>query len=143
MQGTVSASELAGLLGLSQRRVYDLARDGVIPKAGRGFPIPAAVRAYCEHVRTMAAGRGGDADTLSERRREAKERADKLALANAKARGDLVSREEVSATWMGILVDVRAALLAVPTRIPELPKAMVRRVDEEIRRALEGLAKDA
>ncbi|MFG1290630.1 hypothetical protein [Xanthobacter versatilis] len=137
---TVNASELAALLGLSQRRVFDLARDGVIPKAGRRFPMPAAVRAYCEHVRMAAAGRGGDADTLSEKRREAKERADKLALANAKARGDLVSKEEVATTWVSLLVDVRAALLAVSTRVPELPKAMARRVDEEIRAALIRLA---
>ncbi|MFG1344375.1 hypothetical protein V5F59_05740 [Xanthobacter autotrophicus DSM 431] len=139
-----SAVELAALWGVTERLVRDLAQRGVIQRTGRGrYDRRKATLAYCAHLREQAAGRGGDAEVLTERRREARARAEKVELHNAKSRGDLVSREDVARTWTAIVVDVRAALLAVPTRIPELPKTMARRVDEEIRQALEGLAKNA
>lgn len=137
----MTATELGELLGISGRSVRDLAARGIIPRAPKArYHVRDAVKGYTSHLRETAALRGGDDATSAARRREAEARALKLELANAKARGDLVSRDDVAATWAGILVDVRAALTAVPTRIPELPKMMARRVDEEIRAALERLS---
>ena len=79
-----------------------------------------AFAGYCDHLRKLATGRGGDEKAIAsatiERGRLAREQADHIALKNAVARRDLVSAVEVEAEWSGILRTVRAGMLAVPSR---------------------------
>jgi len=76
-------------------------------------------------------------------------------LANAQARlalaklhklsGELVDAAEVEAEWSGVLRKVRAALLAVSSRVaqrlPHLTKHDISEIDAEIRAALSELGK--
>lgn len=142
MNHEMTTAELAGLFGISPRTVRDLAARGVLSRVAPGrFDIRAAVLAYTGHLREQAAGRGtGNAEIAVERLREARERADKIALANAKSRREMVPVDKVRAAWIGITSDVRSAVLAVPSRLPELSRAQADQVDAELRRALEALA---
>lgn len=89
----------------------------------------------------MEPGAEGSPITLAdERRRLVREQADREAHRNAVTRGELVAAADVKAEWESILTDVRAAMLAVPSRLPELDRAAVERMDREIRSALEALA---
>jgi len=84
----MTQAEFGELVGMSQQAVSDLALRGVLaPGASAG----AWLLAYCDHIRLMAAGRGGDgAESLvRERARLAREQADKIAMQNAVARGEL------------------------------------------------------
>jgi phage terminase Nu1 subunit (DNA packaging protein) len=54
-----TAEQLASLVGLSSAAVATLARRGVMIRGDRGkFNLEASVRAYCQHLREAAAGRG-------------------------------------------------------------------------------------
>lgn len=77
--------------------------------------------------------------------RVANAQAQKVELANAKARGELLPAVDVQREWEGVLRDVRAAMLAVPARVqqrlPKLSTADVAAIDDEIRSALTALGK--
>ena len=148
--GLISEATLSDLLGLTSRRVRDLATDGVIPKVGPAlYDQRESVRAYCEWLRNKAAlGRGStDPEYKAERTRLAREQADKIAQQNATARGEYLPASEVTATWSGILRDVRSAMLAVPSRIQarlsDLTAHDIDQIDREIRDALEALSDES
>src|ERR1700680_945206 len=86
-----AAAELADLLGVSDKTVREMARRGIIVRAGRGaYDLRASVRGYCRHLRDIATGKAGGeavaASAAAERGRLAKAMADKVELANARAR---------------------------------------------------------
>jgi hypothetical protein len=59
--GNVTAPVLARWLGISGKEVYDLAKAGVIVKAGRElYALEPSVRGYCEYLRRAGAQRAGD-----------------------------------------------------------------------------------
>ncbi len=76
------------LVGISQQAVSDLVRRGVLADGAAGDEW---LLAYCDHLREVAAGRGGEAgkDLTAERARLAREQADRLAMQNAVTRGEL------------------------------------------------------
>jgi phage terminase Nu1 subunit (DNA packaging protein) len=92
-------------------------------------------------------GATANPDLLAEKIRLAKEQADKTALANAKARGELLPAAEVEREWAAILRDVRAAMLALPSRLqqklPHLSAHDVAMIDREIRDVLAELGNSA
>ena len=129
---------------MSTRTLRDLATRGIVVRASQRnlYNFPASTQKYCAHLREQAAGRAGDAQAglTSERARQAKEAADAQAMKNAITRSELIPVGTVHATWTGILTDVRSAILAVPSRLPELSRAQAEMVDRELRAALERLA---
>lgn len=150
MDDTVTTAQLAEIIGVSARTIRDMAAKGTIPRTGAGkFPFPGSVQAAFAHLREQAAGRGnGDgaamAELSAERLREARERADKIAIQNAKARREMVPAAEVERAWTEVLRDVRARMLAVPARVRarlgHLTHADSAVIEEEVRDALQGAA---
>lgn len=149
-QKAVNARKLGDVLGISERAVWDLADRGIIERAGRGrYDLFTGIHAYCGHLRSVAAGRGGEAasyDLTRERARLAKEQADERELRNATLRGELVEAEAVKREWADVLRSVRSRVLSVPSRVrqslPHLTGHDVERIDSELRRALEEVARD-
>lgn len=142
----VTAGELAEWLGLTANRVSALARESIIPRnAEKRFPLRAAIKAYCDHARAGATGRRADAELAAERLRLAKENADKIAFQNARARGELIAATEVEREWASVLRDVRAAFLAVPSRVAgklgHLTPHDLAALDAEVRDVLHELTK--
>lgn len=135
-----TAAEIAALVGVSASRGRELADRGVFARVGRNrFDTRESLRRYLAEIARQAKRPVG-ADLDREKLRVQKETADKLATANAIARGDLVPAADVTAAWATILTDVRAAMLAIPSRLPELDRAAVARIDSEIHAALEALS---
>lgn len=139
----VTSSVLADWLGLSARAVQQHAKDGVLPRNAEGsFDLQTAVLAYCKHMRAVAAGRGGAAQSTltAERARLAREQADACALKNAVTRGELVEVAEAERAWADTMRQVRSCLLAVPSRVRQrlghLTVADVEVIDREVRDAL-------
>ena len=139
-----SHAALAELFGVSKRTISDLALRGIIVRSERGYALAASVKGYCDHLRTLATGRGGDekaiATATAERARLAKAQAEFVETKNAVARRELVSAAEVENEWSGILRTVRAAMLAVPSRcaqrLPGLNAHDVSEIDREVREVL-------
>ncbi len=142
----VNAADLAEWLGLTPNRVSALAREGVLPRnASKLFPLKTAVRAYADHARAGAQGRRVDSELAAEKLRAAKATAEKLEIQNAKARGELLDGKEVATAWRSIVTDLRAAVLAVPSRVAGqmgLDRATTTALDAEIRDAMEVISDD-
>jgi phage terminase Nu1 subunit (DNA packaging protein) len=144
---TVSAGELAAWLGLTSNRVHALARDGVLPRAEKKrYALRPAIAAYCEHARSLAKGKNVDADLAAAKLTLAQANAEKAETANAKARGELIPAGDVEREWSSVLRGVRAAMLALPSRVAQrlghLNPHDIAAIDREVRDALEELSDD-
>jgi phage terminase Nu1 subunit (DNA packaging protein) len=147
-EGQVTGKVLASMLGVTDRALRDFAERGLVVKTGRGtYELAASIRRYCEHMREVAAGRGGEEgvlDLTAERARLAKEQADAQALKNAVAREELLPAADVERQWREVLAGVRSRMLAVPSRtrqaLPHLTASEVTIIDREVRDALMEVA---
>lgn len=120
---TQSAAQIAQLLVLSERQVYELARKGVLPRDGRGkYNLGECLRAYILHMREVASGRQGDGklSLADERARLARLQADHQALKNDELRGALVKADEVERASVAIHSNVQRRLLGVPSKAAPL-----------------------
>jgi phage terminase Nu1 subunit (DNA packaging protein) len=150
VRGTVRASVLAAFLGVTVKVVRERAAEGAFVPAQPGFfDLQASIAKYVATLRLKARGRGGEEVTASaavERSRLAKAQADKVEIANAKARGDLVEVRAVEAEWSGVLRTVRAGILAMPSRVgarlPHLTPHDIGEIDAEVRALLTHLGND-
>jgi hypothetical protein len=141
----ITAAELGVYLGLTPARVNGLARDGRIPRRDDGtFNPKAAIHAYVQSVRTRGSTLAANPELNAEKVRLARAAADKTELQNARARGELLAAADVEREWATILRDVRAALLALPSRaasrLGHLTPHDVATLDREVRAVLEELA---
>lgn len=138
----ISEAELADLLGITSRRIRDLTSDGIFPRRGAArYGRREAVRSYAAWLRKQASGKApANPELQAERLRFERERADKLAAQNAATRRDLLPASEVARTWSATLRDLRASMLAIPSRVgarlPHLTAHDLSEIDREIRDAL-------
>src|SRR4029077_1733302 len=119
MTDAITAAKLADLFGVTTRTIRNLTKRGIITRAGRNYALTASVRGYCEHLRKLATGRGGDtaiASAPAERARLARAQAELIETKGRRLRGELVDAAEVESAWSGVLRSVRAGMLAVPSR---------------------------
>lgn len=140
----VTESDLAAHWGVSTRQVRKLLSEGVIQKADtRHFDRTSATQSYIRRLIDQAT-RKSNPELTAEKLRLTRESADKIAIANELARGELVLAKLVEITWTGILRDVRAAMLAIPTRaaqrLPHLTATDLEILEREVRDALQEMA---
>ncbi len=106
------------------------------------YDLAATVRAYVQHLRGTASGRGGEEHVLTltgERARLSRAQAEAVEMKNAVARAELVPAADVERAWGDVLRQVRARILAVPSRLRQsltLAPADVELIDRELRAAL-------
>jgi phage terminase Nu1 subunit (DNA packaging protein) len=114
----LTTTEFAELLDCTSRHVQQLARLGVIPKAGRGQWPLAAVTAYIQHLRDAARAGAG---LQNARERLAAARAGLLELDIAERRGDLMSVGDAVETWDTAVALLAAELNGLPSGVaPQL-----------------------
>jgi phage terminase Nu1 subunit (DNA packaging protein) len=102
----------------------------------------APVGGYCEHLRAVAAGCGGEGGGQVRARLGAAQ-AD---LAEAKAeqlRGELVESDAVKAKWSSTYWAIRARMPAVADRMPDLPTRHHEKLSRELRDPLTELSDGA
>ena len=143
----MSEAELAAFLGLATASIRDLARNGTAIKTGRGrYDVRQSTGRYIARLRDHASkiGRPVNNDLAAEKLRLAREQADKLELANQSARRELLPASEVEREWSEVLRHLRAAILALPSRIgqrvPALTQTDLAAIDGEIRDLLRELS---
>jgi len=143
----IGGKDLCALLDLSSGALSELKARGIaVHLAHDNYDLTATVTNYVRHLRGVAAGWGPPdqaADLTAQRARLAREQADGLALKNARARGELVAAEEVERAWGDVLRQVRARIMAVPSRLradlPEPGPGVIEALDRELRDALSEL----
>lgn len=141
-----TSAELGEWLGLTSSRVNQLARDSILPRVdapgGFAFPLKQSVQAYAEHLRNRSV-RSTDPRLADEKLRVAAGQADKLDIQNQKSLGELIPAAAVRAEWLSVAADLRARLLAVPSRVAaklSLDRPATAALDVELRRAMEALS---
>ena len=144
---TMTEVEIAAFLGIVTSQVRTKTKDGILVKNGRArWDVRASLQGYLSQLRDGAIRGGGQVpdELKAEKLLLAREQADKLEIANAAARGDMVRAADVEREWANVLRDVRSTMLAVPSRVgsklAHLSAHDVAEIDSEIKAALEGLA---
>ena len=131
---------IARLLDLSERRIQQLSREGVIPKAERGqYDLVAAVRGYVVYLREQAVrAQAGAPDFGAERARLIKAKADLAEMEADGRRGELLPADAVEAAWTSVLARLRARLLVLPDRLAPLchEETTIAGVRDQIRKAV-------
>jgi phage terminase Nu1 subunit (DNA packaging protein) len=133
---------IARLLDLTERRVQQLGREGIIPRAERGrYDLVGAVRGYVRYLREQAArAHEGVADFGAERARLVKAKADLAEMEAAQRRSELLPADRVEEAWTAVLARLRSRLLVLPDRMAPLvheettiagARAVIRRVIAE------------
>jgi len=117
---TASLATLAKLFNLTERRIQQLARDGIIPKPERNgrYDLVGCVQGYIKYLQDRSAGRTEiePQDTYIERARLLKAQADKTELEVKAMNGELIAADEVESLWSGLVASFRSRLLALPVR---------------------------
>lgn len=140
----VSAADLAQCLGLTSRRIHQLAASEIVVAAGAGqFDFAASVRNYVVGLQAKADKSLGRLDLTQQQARLAHEQAEAAAIKNARLRSDHIAIARVDAGWQEITTKVRRRLRAVPAslraRMPNLTQADLDVVKSEIESALSEL----
>lgn len=138
----ISAQELADLLGIQAKTIAALAMDGITKRSKRGrYFMRASVLAYCDNLRSAAAGRGSP--ITAERERLVRAQAEKAIRENRIIDGDLLSAASVSERLKKEWDVVRSTILGIPTRwgqrSPNVTQSDISALDREIRDTLLGL----
>lgn len=140
----LTTAQLGLLLGLTPRRVNQLAEEGVTVRSGHGeFDGPKSIENYIATLTNKVKDGAATIDKEREEARLKKEQADTQELKNAKLRKELLPVEEVSRVWSEQVSSIRSGLLAVVSRTRQrmslsAEDALI--LDEEIRDAMTKLA---
>ncbi len=145
---TATAAELGRILDLSEASIHAYARRGVIVRASRGrYRREESIRRDVRDLRTQLETAQGGSDSAAllraEKIRVAQEQANKLALANARERGELFAADAVEREWSDMLRMLSSGLLTIPAqcglKLPHLTQREVLVIDAEIRDKLAEL----
>jgi phage terminase Nu1 subunit (DNA packaging protein) len=139
---------IAKLLDLSERRIQQLSREGVIPKATRGqYDLVGSVRGYVRYLREQAvSAQAGAPDYALERARYIRARADLAEMEANRRRGALIAADDIEVAWIKVLALLRTRVLALPDRIAPQVHALASLAEtrnllgKSLREALEDLA---
>lgn len=118
MQILHKVTVIARFLNLTERRVQQLARDGIIPKPEKGkYDLVRCVQRYVHYLQERAYGSGETpSDTYQERARLIKAQADKTELEVATLKSELVPVDVVESDWLSHVSSCRSRLLAIPSK---------------------------
>jgi len=139
-QITLTRADVAWLVGMSDSWVRDRMQAGDLPRPGQTAEeyveafVAYRVRKYEE------ADDSGALDLQSERAREAKERADGLAMDNAERRGDLASRSDMAGAVVGLIKIAVSRLMQVPAAVAQGDAALRKKIEHAVVDALRDLS---
>ena len=114
----LSLSAISQLLKLTERRIQQLAKDEVIPKAQRGeYEMIPCVHGYIDYLKAKI-GREFTAEDLAiNRNRLLKAQADLAEIEKQKQEGELIAKDEVKKNWLSILTVIKSKLLSMPNKV--------------------------
>lgn len=120
---TIKLTPLAKLLGITERQVNKLAKDGVIPRSGRGkYDEFTAVPAYIDHVREGKSAAKRDAlyeQDILLRRTQIK----KNELEIARLSGQTVPIDQALIIWERVIVAVKTNIEMLENEVPRIREA--------------------
>lgn len=139
--GWVSVDAIAQLCSIDQRRIQQLAKDGVMIKGDRGrYHLARSVHGYIKFLQSRL--REGETGGLGEhRKRLTSARADLAEMERQRVAGLLLPSDQVDEMWSRIVAVVKTRILAIPAKMA--PRLLVLKRATEIEDALEKEVRDA
>ena len=125
-----TTSQLANILNLTGARLSQLTQEGILKKEERGkYALCDAVNAYVTYLHNAPKNQWGskteeETDFDRERLRRTKEEADKLELANARTRGELVEVSKVKRLGEQVMSGIKTKILNMPLTDDEKDKCL-------------------
>ena len=109
---------IAKLLKLTERRVQQLAKDGIIPKAERGkYDLVSSVHGYIDFLKSKAGGDFTAEEVIKNKNKLIKAKAELAEIEKMKATSELIPQEEVKRTWLELVQKVKQKLLSIPNKV--------------------------
>ena len=109
---------IAKLLKLTERRVQQLAKDGIIPKAERGkYDLVSSVHGYVDFLKAKAGGEFTAEEVIKNKNKLIKAKAELAEIEKMKATSELIPQEEVKRTWLELVQKVKQKLLSIPNKV--------------------------
>jgi len=118
MATSFNIEAIAKLLKLSERRVQQLAKDNIIPKAERGkYDLVSSVHGYIDFLKAKAGGDFTAEEVLKNKNKLLKAKAEIAEIEKKKATGELIPKEEVKRTWLELVHKIKQKLLSIPNKV--------------------------
>ncbi len=118
MATSFNIQAIAKLLKLSERRIQQLAKEGVIPKAERGkYDLVNSVRGYIDYLKAKAGGEFTAEEVLKNKNKLLKAKAELAEIDKMKASGELIPKGEVKKTWLELVHKLKQKLLSIPNKV--------------------------
>ena len=136
---TCSQQELSEWLGLSDRRIRELTKSGILKRGTTGYHVKTSVQAYIQFLRSEPG------NLTDERARLTRAQADLAELKLRQRQGELVLRDSVDQEWFRLTRAARDNFLNLPARTDALVAAESDRqkcfdiLTREVRQILEEL----
>jgi len=141
-----SAADLAAWLGVSERRVGQLADENIAVKVARAvYDIRASVEGYIKLLKKNATAQGSE-ELLKERVLLTREKRKQAEIETAALEGKMLEADIVQRFWAQMVGDARTELLSIPTThagqlaSEENPNQVQKLLDAAISNALNKLA---
>lgn len=133
LDNTMTQAAFGELVGIGQPAVSDLLRREIIRPGATGG---AWLEAYCEHLRTIAAGRDPSGELSTERARVARATAERIEMANAVTRSEYAPVGVLESVLSDIARQLASRLDAlvplIRRRLPDLQASVLTQIDNEI-----------
>jgi len=118
MATSFNIQAIAKLLKLSERRIQQLAKEGIIPKAERGkYDIVNSVHGYIDYLKAKAGGEFTAEEVLKNKNKLLKAKAELAEIDKMKASGELIPKGEVKKTWLELVHKLKQKLLSIPNKV--------------------------
>jgi len=118
MATSFNIQAIAKLLKLSERRIQQLAKEEIIPKAERGkYDLVGSVQGYIDYLKAKVGGDFTAEEVLKNKNKLLKAKAELAEIEKMKATGELIPKEEVKRTWLELVQKVKQKLLSIPNKV--------------------------
>lgn len=121
MNKTVIIAELADILNLSERRIYQLVEEKLIPKESKGrYELKTVIQSYIKYLQQLASSKGSSSEQKESKSRLLKAQADKAELELEALKGKYIETTEVEFEWSNLLLAFRSKMLNMPSKLASL-----------------------
>ena len=118
MATSFNIEAISKLLKLSERRVQQLAKDNIIPKAERGkYDLVSSIHGYIDFLKAKAGGDFTAEEVLKNKNKLLKAKAEIAEIEKQRATGELIPKEEVKRTWLELVHKIKQKLLSIPNKV--------------------------
>ena len=118
MASSFNIDAIAKLLKLTPRRVQQLAKDGIVPKAERGkYDLVSSVHGYIDFLKAKAGGEFTIEEVNKNKNKLIKAKAELAEIEKMKATSELIPQEEVKSSWLELVHKLKQKLLSIPNKV--------------------------